>query len=64
MPWLSRKSGEKVWKCKRKEYWRWSGGGQGSATRAGAEEVSKARPLEIKNDFVLNPESKGSRSRV
>ena len=64
MPRLSRKSGDKVWKCKRKEYWRWSRGGKRSVTRAEAEEASKARPLEIKNNFVLNPEGKGSHSRV
>ena len=46
------------------EYWRWSRGGKRSVARAEAEAASKARPLKMKDDFVLNPEGKGSHFTV
>lgn len=46
------------------EYWRWSRGGKRSVARAEAEAASKARPLKMKDDFVLNPEGKGSHLTV
>ena len=46
------------------EYWRWSRVGKRSVARAEAEAASKARPLKLKDDFVLNPEGKGSHLTV